>query len=371
MRIIYAVLNMGLGHASRSLPLINQLLNDHHEVMLLSSGNSLRFLQSEIHHPLARFREIPDYGLTYSATLPAYLSVLFKSAGLPGLIRQEKGLTEKLVEEFQPHIIISDHRYGIRHPGVFSVFITHQLIIQPPVSLRSAQRLSFFLHRQFYRKFHLVLIPDFEHPLSLAGTLSNPPFPWRAPQREYCGPLVSADCSSLSTEKASSGIFVIISGPEPQRSIFEKKLKRLFQHYPNKVVMVCGKPGNPHSERIHNLEIHSHLARSAIIQRLASSDLIITRSGYTTLMELAYLKKNAILVPTPGQTEQEYLARYWEKNGWAWSISQQDLETGLYSLIETARSSTRNYPLPVDPERNIRKGIETIYRQYKKWSTSI
>jgi len=330
--ILFAVLNMGLGHASRSLPLIKDFLNRNYHVTIASSGRSLTFLQQEL--PTAEFVILPDYRFDYSqkgVTLTGVLRilpVLFKT------VRQENSIVRQLTREKKFDVIMSDHRYGCFNSAVPSFFISHQLRFIAPAGLRFMEFLGIWFNRYFHHKFTRILIPDeFDGKEGfLSGRMSDIS---PVSRLNYCGIL-----SSLNRINVTEDIDVLfsISGPEPQRTIFEQLARKILPQIPGNKVLALGKPEsnqveNPDSDMV----IYHHPTRPQMEELFNRSRLIISRSGYSTIMELVELQKKAVLVPTPGQTEQIYLAKRLRDKGWFHWFSQND-ENIEKQLLKTYHS---------------------------------
>ncbi len=153
-----AVLNMGLGHATRSLPLIKYLLNRSWRVVIGSSGRSLIFLKSEV--PAASFITLPDYNLCYSKRGVHVGQLLFQLPGMFKTIAAEHRLTEKVLHKQRLDIVISDHCYGCYSRSRPSYFISHQLRFAAPRWLKSFEQLGFWFNRHFHKKYRAIIIPD-------------------------------------------------------------------------------------------------------------------------------------------------------------------------------------------------------------------
>ncbi len=308
-RILYAVLNWGLGHATRSLPVIRQLVKEH-DVIILSTGRSLELLKSEISG--ADFIDHPDYSVKYSNKGWSLLfSLLIQLPKILLRLREEHGFTEKLVRELKIDRIVSDNRYGIFSREVPSYFITHQLCFKLPGFLRSLEIFSVVFNRLYFRSYRKVFVPDEEKGFNLSGALShNVPF-MNSSKIKYCG--ILADISG-SQDMIMSDYLFIISGPEPQRTIFENKVLEQTKHLEGKIIIVRGMTESRSVTETGNRTVYSSIERDKLSAMIKGAEVIISRPGYSSVMEFSALGKKALFVPTPGQTEQEYLAGYYKDN---------------------------------------------------------
>lgn len=320
-KAFYAVLNMGLGHATRSLPVIQALLKRGWQVMVGSNGRSLSFLQREL--PTASFVETPDYGIRYSRSgflLPRL------ALQIPRLLRgisQERDLCRRVLSQFRPDVILSDHCYGICSPEIPSYFISHQIRFAMPTGLNFLGGLPARFNFHFHRQFTGVIIPD--QPAQTGGLISGElsRIPPSRGKYHYVGPLSSVAATAATLDIDA---LVSISGPEPQRTVFEERVLQQIDNVPGRKVVVLGK-----SESIAtvvdkpNLVIKTHVPRKEMQELMNRARILVSRPGYSTLMELAELGKQALLVPTPGQTEQLYLARRARENGWWYPVDQKKL----------------------------------------------
>lgn len=234
-------------------------------------------------------------------------------------IKQERAWLRGFAAREGIDLVISDNRYGLVVPGVFCVFVTHQLRIRTPFGRWTdglLQRMNYKLIGRFSR----CWVPDIGGPGSLAGELSNPKRMPRVATR-YIGVL-----SRLERPAATEGsyVLVILSGPEPQRTLLEKNILRQAGAAAESIVLVRGLPGGGETlnELPANVSVYDHLSSVELERMMAGARLVIARSGYSTVMDLARMCKRAVLIPTPGQTEQEYLGRYLAAKGWASCIPQ-------------------------------------------------
>jgi len=310
-RVFFSVLNMGLGHASRSLPIIQHLKDNDWELYIGSSGRSLQFLKCEISN--AKFFELPDYNLKYTRKGVSFILLLSQLPSLFKKIQIENEFTSQLVRENMIDMIISDHRYGCYHSDIPAFFLSHQLRFVTPKILRPLEFGGIWFNQYFHKKYTAVLVPDEKKKNDglLSGRLSNIGKP---SYLYFCG-LLSSIKKNTVTEDID--VLISVSGPEPQRTIFEKIVLSQIKDVPGKKVVVLGKPENNHLEVVSDeLAIYNFASRKLMQELFNRSKIIVSRSGYSTLMELVELQKKAFFVPTPGQTEQLYLAERFKEFGY-------------------------------------------------------
>lgn len=316
-RVLVAPLDWGLGHATRCIPIILTLIEHGCEVVVAAEGVAKQLLLLEF--PDLVFAELKGYRMAYSRKkfwLP--LKLLIQIPKIFFRIKAEHQWLKKTVEEYKIDAIISDNRFGMYHTTIPSVYITHQLMIKTgnPFSEKIAQK----LHYHFINKFRECWVPDWAGDINLAGDLSHPSVFPKTPVKYIC-PLSRFE---KTMEEIKYDCCILISGPEPQRSIFEDLVLRDLENYNNKAIVIRGLPQNSLVPTINSplVEIKDHLPAEALSKVLQQSKLIISRSGYSTIMDLVKLQKNATLVPTPGQTEQEYLAAYVQGQQLFYTVTQ-------------------------------------------------
>ncbi len=299
-------LGWGLGHATRCVPLIKQFLKEGHHVIIGADKNPLVFLQQEF--PDLETITIPGYEVEYNEKGSA-LKLFYESVKFYNFIKKEKQFLDDLLEQHQIDMIVSDNRYGLYSDKVESIIITHQLYPKVPVG-------EIIVHKkiaQLLSNFDEVWIPDYEGEVNLSGDLSHlKPFEQK---HKFIGAL--SRFSELPPKKEDWGgvkeefdICAIISGPEPQRTIFEEMIMQQIKENNLKAIVVLGKPGSSTLNTQHSTLVFNHLSTKELQECILKSKLVVCRSGYSSIMDLAILSKKALLVPTPGQTEQEYLADY-------------------------------------------------------------
>ena len=312
MKILIAPLNWGLGHATRCIPFIRQYLEQGDEVVLGGDGESLLLLQR--HFPQLRVIQLPSLELRYAANDQQRG---FYLRAIPALLRftiaDHYYLRQQLaIEHFD--LIISDNRFGLFTRQTRCVYITHQLYVRLPRRLRIFQPLARALHACVFKRYHEVWVPDFANSEnSLAGELCHGGcFDTYV---KYIGPL-SRFASSEGTQKelrrnSEYSVVAILSGLEPQRSIFEQAILERYANTPDKVLIVRGKVAEAQTIiSRNNITMVASLSDQALLEAMEQATTIIARSGYSTIMDLAVLGllHKAELHPTPGQSEQEYLA---------------------------------------------------------------
>lgn len=328
-RILVAPINWGLGHATRCIPLIRQLEGNGFEPVLASDGPALFLLKKEFPH--LRSYELPSYNITYT-TKGSLLKwkLLRDTPSILSNIRKEIKVTRTIVEQENLSGIISDSRFGVRHKHVRSAFITHQL----NVLSGNTTFLSSKLHRRYIRKFDQCWVPDAPGKNNLSGFLGHLK---KSPAEEikYLGIL------SRFQKKNVPIIYdrmILLSGPEPQRTLLEKKLLSAFNETGEKIIFIRGvMTEEPFPVTNPNIKLHNYLFGEELEDAINSSRMIISRSGYTTLMDLAALEKMAFFIPTPGQFEQEYLANRLMKLGFTPFCKQEEFD--LSKLATTGKFS--------------------------------
>lgn len=299
MKIFFPVLNWGLGHASRSLPLIRKYIDLGYNVISASDGEALLMLRREL--PDQKVLQLPGYGIHYSSKYMP-LNMLRYGPGMLRAMRAEHELTDAIVKRENIDCIISDNRYGCYHEEIPSALITHQLQV-----FTGQKLLDIYIRRQirgWCRNFSELWIPDQQPPGNITGELSDVD---TAPvSKYYLGVISELTCLPAIGQYDA---VAIISGPEPQRTHFEEIIINQLSALEGNYAVVSGKPGEEEKFRIEkNLTIFPYLSRAEISQLLSKTEIVIARSGYTTLMDLAHTGHKAILCPTPGQYEQIYLA---------------------------------------------------------------
>lgn len=316
-RILVAPLDWGLGHATRCIPVIRQLLNENCEVLLAGEGKIKALLMAEF--PTLTCLPLKGYDIRYGRNKwELFAKIIFQVPKIIRAIKYENNWLKKAAEEHRLTAVISDNRYGLYHPRIPSIFICHQLVIKTPLGAKVDRWLQRWNYR-YINRFTECWVPDEPEGKSLAGELSHPALK-PAILTRYLGPLSRFGNSPHAPGK---GLLIILSGPEPQRTLFENLLRKQLLFCKEPMLLVRGLPEEKKVPfEIHGVKIVNHLPAAELQQAMKEASLVISRCGYSTVMDLAVLQKKSILVPTPGQTEQEYLAGHLTKEGTALCLPQ-------------------------------------------------
>jgi uncharacterized protein (TIGR00661 family) len=343
-KILIAPLEWGLGHATRCIPIINELISQNCDVFIAAEGITYSLLKQEF--PQLTFLPLMGYRMRYSRRkyfLP--ISMLAQFPKMIFTIYNEHQWLKRVVREYKINAVISDNRFGMYHPKIPAVYITHQLLIKTGNSFTEsvARRIHFY----FIKKYKECWVPDYEQN-GLAGELSHPTIlPGKI---KYLGALSRLE---LSEREKKYDLLISISGPEPQRTIFERQILIELLSYHGKALFIRGLPGKSDQLSFDNpsVEITNHLPAKDFNEAILRSEIIIARCGYTTIMDLIKLQKKALLIPTPGQTEQEYLAESLMEKKMFFTIRQSDF------VLQNVLQQVKTFPFAI-PEYDM--------EQYKK-----
>ncbi len=361
IRALVAPLDWGIGHATRCVPVIRELVRSGCEVIIGTSGKSGIYLKN--YFPELPHIDMPSLKIRFGTyhRFPWYMFQIFR---FPFITIREHLFLKRCVTKLGLDLIISDNRYGLFHKKICSVLITHQLFIRFPGPFGPLQNMVRKMVWRMISRFDQCWIPDLADPQrSLSNSLSHGNV--SLTNHRYIGFLSRFAAGSAkepggpaSTRREKTAhddrqfdLMVILSGPEPQRTIFEHILISQIRELRIKAVMFQGLPAEIRQKKVlDNMTIISHPDDKDFITFARQTDRIICRSGYSTIMDLVALGKRALLVPAPGQTEQVYLARHLSSKGWFLHMAQKDfnLKTAL-SLFEKKQfpgypdSGTKNF----------------------------
>lgn len=337
-RILVAPLDWGLGHATRCAPIIRCLLDGGADVVLAAEGKTAALLAAEF--PQLTVLPLKGYHIQYARNKVGLIGkILLQIPKILLAIRTEHRWLQKRITQQHFDAVISDNRYGLYSKRVYSVFITHQLLVKTGMGMK-ADRLLQKLQYRFIQSFNECWIPDREGASSLAGELSHP-YVMPKVAVEYLGTISRFKFTSRSS--SPKHLLILLSGPEPQRSLLEQRLTKQLKKFRSPVVMVRGLPSTEETFFIsHHVQVFNHLPTAAMQELIRDAVYVIARSGYSTVMDLMRLRKKSILIPTPGQTEQEYLAHYLMTRSFALCLPQAKFS--LLHALDAAASFHYNFP---------------------------
>lgn len=387
-KILVCPLNWGLGHAARDVAIIFRLLDLGHDVIIAGDGAALEFLKEEF--PENKFhktnssyqfinkQDVSEQNITepdspkpetfrfhshvrirYSRFLPAWLKITLLSPFLLFEILVEHFRLTGLINKIHPDIVISDNRYGMWNRRVRCILITHQLCLRLPRFARFLEYPAYLAMKILIRKFDQCWIPDYPGTQNLSGELSHrfrlpgnavfigavsrfilPPFQVVPAVNNRGGDLIQeSDLRPvpLGSKAPAVDLLILLSGPEPQRSILQKNILKQALSFKSSCVILQGIPGKfKRTDLTSTVTMYSHLPSGELKNLIFSAKNVICRSGYTGIMDLALMHKKALLIPTPGQTEQEYLAEYLAGKGMFMACNQDalNLESAIKMLSE-------------------------------------
>lgn len=357
-KALFAVSSLGLGHATRSLPVIQRIKKEY-AVTVLSWGKALEFLQNELGDTVS-YLECEDYPkLERGEGWRFYFYLVKDLLETSWKIREEHRYMKALEKDFD--LVIADGRYGFYSERAPSFLISHQISFVPPKGLGAFRFLTDLGNYLSFRRFDMVWIPDAApYEKSLAGRLSHPGF-LKLLRHRFIGILSSY--TELDLPKDIDYLFIISGYLQEHKQSFVSRLLEAAKRLEGRKVFILGNPGDEEVQEIPESQITLYpVANGALRNELFNrAKTIISRTGYTTIMDLAELDKKAILFPTPHSTEQEYLARYHRQRNY-FVIGEEhgtiDLER-LSRALETTRS------LPQIPKtEEALSTIETIIRRH-------
>lgn len=305
LKVLVAPLDWGLGHATRCIPVIKKVLAKNHEVILAGNASAEKIFKAEF--PQLKFYDLKGYEIKYHSKLPLWFSILLQLPKIFSRMRYERKWLMYFYEKEKPDVIISDNRFGFHHDQTKSIYITHQLNIELPKRFSFLKQFVSKWHQNIVSNFDECWIPDFPNEeINLSGKLSHPS---SSKNVFYCGPLSRFD--KLHEIEKDFDIAVVLSGPEPLRSEFENKILAFLNEKKWKVAFVRGVTENASTLNVaENITVFEFLHSNDLHNILSKSKTVLSRSGYSSVMDWHTLNLKALLIPTPGQSEQEYLAQH-------------------------------------------------------------
>jgi uncharacterized protein (TIGR00661 family) len=358
-KILISPLSWGLGHATRDIPIINDLISRGHTVGVAATGIALEFLSLEF--PDLEFYDVPDYPSPYTSdgfSVPRVVALL---PLMVEHIAHEHRIIARIVKRERYDLVISDNRFGAFGKDVPCLFISHQIRFSTPGNIESAERMMEVFNGRYHRHFERIIVPDNPPgPLSLAGKLGLARRPLTKRRAYYVG--ILTDIRKKDVPK-NIDYLVSISGPKVTKDALKQVILGQIGGLSGKKIVLLGDPGTDLEEKLDgDTLIKSHATRHEMADLMNRAKFVITRSGYTTVMELAELgKKDILFVPTPGQTEQEYLSAYYEQMGWVHSASQKELDL----IADVARARTmKGFPPVSGSSENVGRLYDQVIGGY-------
>lgn len=327
-RVIIAPLAWGLGHATRCMPVTDYLLKQGHELFVVLTKDQ-KALFFPVFGGKLKYIDLDEQPVHYRFGFAA--SMLLQSFRFYGQIKREKNLAAKLILELEPDLIISDNRYGFRSNKVKSVIICHQLNLQ----IGFLSRLGNRVHRCLLSNFSEIWVPDSPGSMRIGGLLSKPQSNLNL---RYTGPLSRMENTPFSSRQFD--LLAILSGPEPSRSKLEQLLIRYIVKSKISAAIIRGTLDQKSNSNDPHIEFVSLADPDTIADYASRSRAIVCRSGYSTLCDLAAMHRRALLIPTPGQGEQEYLASYFSQTFGFKTANQHPYHLLEQSLAEIRQADT-------------------------------
>ncbi len=339
--ILVVPLDWGLGHTTRCIPIIKELQSQGCKVIVGAESAVKSLLEHEFQH--LTIIDLPGYRIRYSSNsfwMP--LKIILQIPYILYSILREHLWLKKVEKKHSINAVLADNRFGLYKKSIPTIYITHQLLIKTGNSL--SEKILQTIHCWFINKYSYCWIPDFEGKINIAGELSHPTnIP---PNASYIGCLSRFEKQPVTLKKFS--LLIIISGPEPQRKIFENLILSQLTNDHGNVLLVRGLPGTTDNNKTilsdalpDNIIIKNHLGAKELNEAIENAEWIISRSGYTTVMDLVKLQQKAILIPTPGQTEQEYLATHLMEHHFFYAAKQDGF------VLNNELKNAANFPFRI------------------------
>jgi uncharacterized protein (TIGR00661 family) len=317
MKIIYGVCSWGIGHTARALPILRKLLAEHNELTVISSGRPLQILKDELQEPSVEYIDIPDYAPPRGIEPRTFfIGFLLRSPKLQFTIRRELRAVLKLLAKKRYDVILSDTRYGIYHRKIPSFFITNQLRLMNPYRFRTLELGSELYNRFFFKRYCGIIVPDFADQDDLGGDLTHNLRLIDMSKIHYVGPISDFKPRELPQ---TIDYLISLSGPPLERALFRQTILNQLASL-NGNIAITTPEHNLDSKSsclirkvqsdARKINVYTYLSRMDRELLLNRAKLLISKIGFTTLSDMAVLRKKALFLPTPGQPEQLYLAQY-------------------------------------------------------------
>lgn len=347
--ILVCPLNWGLGHATRDIPIILELQKAGFGIVVGADPEICNFIKANITG--VSYKEIPGYKVRYSKYSSQIMRMFFLIPSIIFWTIKEHYLLKRIIASQKVDIVISDHRFGLWNNNTYNIFITHQLKVKFPGILKLLEPFYQKVSGYIIKKYDECWIPDFKDSDNLAGELSHAKSDLT--NLKYIGPISRFKSLDIKKQEKNIDILFILSGPEPQRSILEEIIYQQTKNSNLNLMLIRGT--GQHSNYSYPFPKIDLANNEQLLKYISKSKLVICRAGYSSIMDLIELRQRAVLIPTPGQTEQEYLARHLAGKGYFYSMSQK--EFSLNKAIEKAR----DYPeLPDSGNKLLRRQVEKL-----------
>jgi hypothetical protein len=352
MNILFGVFDWGLGHATRDISLIEELLKRKNSVDIISTGRALSLLKNRFGEKCTYF-DVSSLYIPFSATKFFFPKFILAIPRILYDLKVSRNKTEKIIESGNYDKIISDCRYDVYDKKENSYFIHHH------ISLKMFPLFQYFYEYFLFsviNKYGYLLIPDFDKN-DISGDLSHNLKNVPKSRVVYIG--IISQLKKLNIKK-DIDYFISISGPEPQRTEFEKKVIPQLKNLDGKIVVALGKPESDSHKSTEKIQFYSFLNQKKQEEMMNRAKFIISRPGYTTMMEFCELGvKKALIIPTPGQPEQEYLADLYEERGLFHHMHQDQLN------LKEDLNKTNNFngfKAPWKTTESVKKFIKTVFK---------
>jgi uncharacterized protein (TIGR00661 family) len=319
--ILVCPLHWGLGHASRMIPVIYAFLGRGCKVTIVASGGALQLLKEEF-DDLTSYIDFPGVNISYSGGNSQVFALARQLPAFWLSILAEQRFARKMIKTIHPDVIISDNRYGMRAHGALTAIVTHQLNVLLPRQIKWLEKPLNYLIRRLINSFDYCLVPDFQTPPGLGGMLSHGS---HFTGLKYLGPLSRFKRIDAKLPKPYPFVpdlfyLILLSGPEPQRTLLEQRLTKELSD--ETCIVFRGLPGNSSAKQEGLHLIFDHGSTALMAWCIEHARVVICRSGYSSIMDLQVFGKKCVLIPTPGQTEQEYLAQNLSQAGYIATLPQ-------------------------------------------------
>ncbi len=368
MRILYAVCSLGLGHATRSLPLIKALIERGESIYILSYGGALNLLKKELGENVEEYIEFPDYPpLERGWGKYDFYLILFKDLiKTASIIFQERLKTREIVKKYKIDRIISDGRYGAFSLSVPSFLISHQLRFMVDFFMELIKFGGELANGIHFLNFRRILVPDYpEYEKSLSGELSHKLRFIPKRKIEYLGILSSY--KKLNLTEDIDYLFVISGYIKDKKGSLIMTLREQAKELSGKKVFLLGDPSEEKMvyDEKHDITLYTYVSGKKRIELMNRAKFIISRSGYTTIMDLTEIEKGALFIPTPGMSEQMYLGKFHKERGTFYSVDQDKVD--LVKDIEKAKKY-KGIKGTEKTNKSVERFLEIIYREYKPYN---